>query len=122
MADLDRDGDYREATEVALTGTLTQLATAAADGWPLQAVTYQARRDYSLGIDAATGTNGAPCGIEDRMLAYAGPHRLSQVVYDGRVWEPGGGWRALQPTSNQHRDHAHFTVAPVVGGLLRAAA
>lgn len=33
---------------------------------------------------------------------------VQQIIYAGRVWRTGRGWRALSTSANQHYDHAHI--------------
>jgi peptidoglycan hydrolase-like protein with peptidoglycan-binding domain len=125
MADLNRDGNYKDPIEVAKVDVLVGWLVSRAVGWPMQSTSIRTRRDYARGMTEPLGTNGQPCGTYYRTKRHSGPDRLCKIVWRGFIWEwrlvdgtwPAGWWR-LKPTSNQHMDHAHVEVAPIVGGVL----
>lgn len=121
MTDLDKDGNYREPNELAACDALCDWYVQRAAGWPREEVLVPTRGDGAKGIDDTT------VPLTMRRYRYAGPDRLSRMIWNGRIFEwriVNGEWRrqwwALKPTSDQHRNHVHMEFAPIVGGVLAA--
>ena len=121
MADLDKDGNYSEPTEIAKCQALAEYFAGRMRIGPMQTTIVAVRGDGAQGIDDTS------VPLKRMTMRHSGPDRICKIIYRHRIFEwrfVNGAWVlqwwTMKPTSDQHMNHVHTEAAPVIGGILCA--